>query len=147
MAEKKKTFSVAGFSARLLVSLLLVYSTYNPTGYSFYDWFFERGSAPASLKIVVALALGLLYYALFRIVYSVFRRSGLIVAGLAALLLSLELVSVALPRGGDTWWRFYLLLAQYVALTSIAVVLAFGISWSHILERLTGQLQKHYVRY
>jgi hypothetical protein len=35
---------------------------------------------------------------------------------------------------------------QYVVLFSIAVIVSFGTSWSSLIERLTGQLQKRYVR-
>lgn len=146
MPKKSPSFSSASFLARLLLSLLLVFSTYNPTGYSFYHWIVDFGSGPASLKVVVALLLAILYYATLRVVIAVFRASGLIVAGLAAALFAILLITTFLPRNGDTSWGFYLLLSQYIVLISIAIVIAFGMSWSSLIERLTGQQQKRFVQ-
>jgi hypothetical protein len=132
--------------ARFLFSLALVFSTYNPTGYSFYHWITDIGAGLPSLKVIVALTLVMIYYAIFRVVFAAFRRSGLIVAGLAAVLFASEVASVVATRRLQHSWHFYFLLSQYVTLCAVAIVLSFGVSWSHLIERLTGQLQKRYVQ-
>src|SRR6266851_4214475 len=132
--------------ARLLFTLALVLATYNPSGYSFYHWITDFGTGLLSLKVVVALTLAMIYYMLFRVVFAAFRRSGLIIGGLAALLFAVELVSVVAARRSTHSWHFYVLLSQYVTLFAVAIVLSVGVSWSHLIERLTGQLQKRYVR-
>jgi hypothetical protein len=132
--------------ARFLFSLALVFATYNPTGYSFCHWIIDVGAGPASLKVIVAVTLAMIYYAIIRVVFAAFRRSGLIVGGLAAVLFAAEVASVVAPRGSQPIWHFNLVVAQYVLLCAIAIVLSFGVSWSHLMERLTGQLQKRYVR-
>jgi len=142
----ERTFSLAGFTVRLLLSLLLVFATYNPTGYSFVHWLPASGEGPLPLKLLVTLLLLILYYVLWRALFAAFRRSGLVAASLAALLLSIELVTATFSARGASW-SVYLVLAQYILLVAIAIVIAVGVSWSHILERLTGQLQKRYVRY
>jgi len=133
--------------ARFLFSLALVFATYNPTGYSFFHWIVtDIGVGPLSLKVIVAMTLVMIYYAIFRVVFAAFRRSGLIVGGLAAFLFATELASIVAGLQSEPSWHFYLLLSQYVALCGVAIVLSFGVSWSHLIERLTGQLQKRYVQ-
>jgi hypothetical protein len=133
------------FLVRFLLSLLLVFSTYNPTGYSFYHWVTDIGEGLLSVKAIVALALAMIYYAIFRVVFAAFRRSGLIVAGLAAVLFIEGLLSIVVPQGSRPFWHFNILFGQYVILCVVAIVIAFGVSWSHLIEQLTGQLQKRYV--
>jgi hypothetical protein len=132
--------------ARVLFSFTLVFATYNPTGYSFYAWITDFAVGPLSLKVMVILTLVMIYYMLFRVVFAAFRRSGIIVSGLAGVLFATELASLAAARHAQHSWHFYVLLSQYVTLCAVAIILSFGVSWSHLVERLTGQLQKRYVR-
>jgi len=60
--------------------------------------------------------------------------------------LRLEVVIVLLPTDASLSWRAWILLAQYAVLVALTLVITFGISWSYIIERLTGQQQKRYVR-
>jgi uncharacterized protein DUF6524 len=137
--------SMGFFLVRLLLSLAFVFATYNPTGYSFYHWIIDFDAGLISLKAVVALALAMLYYAIFRVVFAAFRRSGLIVAGLAAVLFVSEVVSILVPQRTQPFWHLNILLTQYVILCAVAIVVSLGLSWSHLIEQLTGQLQKRYV--
>ena len=136
---------LAFFFARFLFSLALVLATYNPSGYSYYHWMIDLGAGLPSLKVIVALILVMIYYVIFRVVFAAFRRSGLIVGGLAALLFTIELAGVVVARRSQHSWHFYFLLSQYITLCAVAIVLSLGVSWSHLIERLTGQLQKRYV--
>jgi len=137
---------LAFFFARFLFSLALVLATYNPSGYSFYHWVIDFGAGLPSLKVIVALILVMIYYVIFRVVFAAFRRSGLIVGGLAALLFTIELAGVVVARRSQHSLHFYFLLSQYITLCAVAIVLSLGVSWSRLIERLTGQLQKRYVR-
>lgn len=139
--------AVAYFFARLFLSLFLVLSTYNPSGYSYVDWVAESGPGPLSLKVTLGLGLVIIYYAVLRIVYGALRRPGLTFGGIAALLFVTELVSLTVATPSYRSFGFVLLLAQYILLIAFALVIAFGVSWSSLIERLTGQLQKRYVRY
>ncbi|MSO65861.1 MAG: hypothetical protein EXQ85_08720 [Alphaproteobacteria bacterium] len=142
----KQPFNLSGLPSRFVFSLLVVFATYNPSGYSFYHWLIDVNSALISLKIFTSLLVIILYYAMFRVLYAAFRLSGLVAASLAALLFSFLLITHSLSQGSGSEWSFYFLLAQYVVLFSLAIVLAFGLSWSHLIQRLTGQQQKRYVR-
>jgi Family of unknown function (DUF6524) len=139
------TFSGSSLTVRLLFSLALVFVTYNPTGYSFYHWLSDAGSGPLSLKLLTALSLAMVYYAAFRIVLAAFRGSGIIVAALLVVLCVIEL-ALLVPQPRESSWQVYVEGAQYVVLLAIAIIVSFGISWSSLIERLTGQLQKRYVR-
>jgi type IV secretory pathway VirB2 component (pilin) len=145
MAVKQESV-LTSFVMRLVCSLLLVFSTYNPTGYSYYHWLTGGTAAPVALKVVVGIGLVLVYGIVLTVMFAAFRGAGLIVGGLAALLFSAELVLVVMSVEHDTSWRSWLLLGQYSVLLAIALVIAFGVSWSHLIERLTGQQQKRYVR-
>ena len=80
------------------------------------------------------------------VVESLLRFAGLIVAGLAAVLFVSELASIVVPRRSQPFWHFNILLSQYIILCAVAIVVSLGISWSHLIEQLTGQLQKRYVQ-
>jgi hypothetical protein len=141
-----RQFTLLPCAVRLASSAFLVFATYNPSGYSYYHWAIDaHGGAPA-LKAVVGLAIILLYAAVVRVIVAAFRRSGLILAAAAGLLLGSQIVIVLLPGDALLSWRGWMLVGQYAVLVALALVIGFGISWSYIIERLTGQQQKRYVR-
>ena len=125
--------------------MLLVFSTLNPTGYSLVHWLIATGISHLTVKLAIGLALIMLYYMLIRMTLATFRRAGVIAAGLVSVLLTVELVVVVAPRSLFQSWEGYRLLGEYVLLSSFALTMAFGASWSNLIERLTGQQQKRYV--
>jgi hypothetical protein len=142
----KRIFTFSSLMARLAISLLLVFATFNPSGYSIYHWLIAAGSAPISLKLVVLIAVAMIAYTIFRVVFAAFRWSGLIAASLAAAGAGLLVIPIAVPEPFESSESPILLTIEYVAPTALALVIAFGLSWSYLIERLTGQLQKRYVR-
>jgi len=139
------TFSGSSLVVRLLFSLALVFATYNPTGYSFFHWLIDAGAGPLSLKLLATVSLVMIYYASARIAFAALRRSGVIAAALLILLCVIEM-ALLVPTPRKASWRMAVEAGQYVVLLAIAVMVSFGISWSSLIERLTGQLQKRYVR-
>src|SRR5882672_1947861 len=137
------SFSVSSLLVRLLISLLVVFATYNPTVYSVCHWVVADGAGPLSLKLLAALSLAMIFYAIIRIVFSAFRLSGLIVAALVIVLGFAEMSLLGKPPDS---WRVYVVLAQYAVLLAIVIIMSVGVSWSALIERLTGQLQKRYVQ-
>lgn len=127
-------FSLGGYLTRLIFALVLVFATYNPSQYNWYRWFIEITDKFDPLLILsgILLLIGWTIY-----LRATLRSLGIVGAVLAAalfgaviwLLIGYELLSLS-----DT------LVLQYIALTMVAVVLATGMSWSHIRRRLTGQL-------
>lgn len=130
----------AGIAARLFASLVLVFASYNPEGYSFYHWAIaplisqQPSTGPASLKFV----LGVVLVGAWGVFLNATRRSiglggaALVLAfsgGLVWLLLDFGIVSAGSARG-----------ISYVVLICTALLLAVGMSWSHLSRSLTGQV-------
>lgn len=129
-----------GIAARLLAALVLVFGTYNPEGYSFYHWAIaplwgqNASTGPASLKVL----LGVLLLAGWGVFLTATRRSigiggaALVIAisgALVWMLLDFGIVSAGSARG-----------ISYVVLLCLAVLLAVGMSWSHVSKAMSGQV-------
>lgn len=129
-----------GIAARLLAALVLVFGTYNPEGYSFYHWAIaplwgqNASTGPASVKVL----LGVLLLAGWGVFLTATRRSigiggaALVIAisgALVWMLLDFGIVSAGSARG-----------ISYVVLLCLAVLLAVGMSWSHVSKAMSGQV-------
>lgn len=149
MAERKsakrssghltREFNFLGFVWRLAASLFLVLATYNPTRYCYWGWVqHARTSETANLgpeHFVVGVILLIGWVILLTATQRSLGVLGLILGG--ALL------------GGVVWWLVDVGIlnlesfsaASWVGLICIGVLLAIGLSWSHVWRRLTGQLE------
>lgn len=118
---------------RWVMALLLVFLTYNPSGYSWYHWL-----AGAETKIEPLLALSGL---LLLIGWVIYLRATARSLGIIGTLLSLALF------GTLVWSLIYYqiislantTLLVYLLLVILSAVMAIGLSWSHVRRRLTGQ--------
>jgi hypothetical protein len=133
--------SWSGVLARFIAALLLVYATWNPEGISYYHWAVAPivGDAPPATG---SLALRFLAGIVLLIGWVVFLQAARRSLGAAGAALSLALCA------GVIW----LLVEQrivsptsaraisHIALLAVALVLAAGMSWSHVSRRLSGQL-------
>ena len=132
--------SIGGIALRALAALILVFATYNPEGKSFYHWAVAPlidgtpSAGPASVKFLMGIALA----ACWVVFLTATRRSigiagsALVLAvcgGLVWMLLDFGLVSASSARG-----------ITYVVLISTALLLAVGMSWSHMSRKLSGQV-------
>jgi hypothetical protein len=126
-----------GVLLRLLASLVLVFLTWNAEGWSYYHWTIDpllRGAGNFSaLKFLAGVSL----IAAWVVFLQATRRSigitgailvAAICGGVIWLLISSGIVTADSGRG----------LAR-VVLIAISVILAVGMSWSHMSKRLTGQ--------
>lgn len=136
------TLTWPGFLLRLLFALALVYASYNPEGYSYYHWLqaslghAETGLLGSNaLKFLVGIVLLTGW-----VVYANATRNSLGLFG----------VSLILALCGGVVWLFADMhlfnpanVRAIVHLTEIVVgiVLALGMSWSHIYRRLSGQVE------
>ena len=125
-----------GFLWRLVVALVLVLLTYNPSGQSAYHWITtaiaNSDFGPLHLLLVGVLVAG---WAVFWI--ATWRALGTLGVTLAIVIL------------GAIIWLFFdigLLKSRsfdaitWISLLCLAAVLAVGVSWSHIWRRVTGQV-------
>jgi hypothetical protein len=130
-------FNWGGFVIRLIASLVLVLATYNPSGWSFTHWVKSAFSAdtlgPEHFVVGMVLLIG------WVILLTATQRS----------MGTLGLVLEALLFGGLVWWLIDLGLLSinsmsqltWVILVILSVMLAVGLSWSHVWRRMTGQFE------
>ena len=133
---------LGGVLLRFAFALVLVYATYNPTGWSYFHWLAGSFSgepraqwlASPALKFVVGVVLAIGW-----VIYSTAARRSLggvgvflvvaLCAGVIWLLVDWNLVSTrSVP------------VLTHLALFVVAAVLAVGMAWSHVRRRMTGQV-------
>ena len=129
------SFTAMSFLWRALAALALVLLTFNPSGYSFYHWlygaFTGEGLGPLHFFLLTVLVAG--WSILLVATWNALDTFGMVLVAvllgtLVWLLVDVGLVS-ADSAGALTW----------IMLVCIALLLAVGLSWSHIWRRVTGQ--------
>lgn len=123
-----------GIGIRYLIALVLVFSTYNPEGYSYIDWVInlDSGSIPFKILTGVVLLIG----------WAVYIRATRRSLGMIGIVLAIAFFSTLL-------WLFIDLevipansirAVTYIVLFVIGSLLATGMCWSHIRRRISGQV-------
>ncbi|MEM9102190.1 MAG: DUF6524 family protein [Pseudomonadota bacterium] len=123
-----------GFLLRLLFSLLLVGFTFNPSEYSYYHWFISTFKSFTPLLALAGITL--------LIGWVIFIRATLRSLGAVGLALATAFFGCLIWLLVDFGW---LSLQQptaftWVVLMTLALILAIGMSWSHIRRRISGQV-------
>ncbi|MBC8212673.1 MAG: hypothetical protein H8E21_16570 [Gammaproteobacteria bacterium] len=127
-------FSFSSFGMRFLFSTILVFATFNPEGYSYFHWV---KSVFPSVTIEQAFVGVLLIIGWVIYLRATFRSLGVI--GLMLAFAFFGLLLFMLIKWG--WLSLDATrMVSYVIEILIAVVLAVGMSWSHIRRRLSGQM-------
>lgn len=126
-------FNVGSFFARWLFAALLVFGTYNPTDYSYLSWVLAEGTEFGPIVALVGVILLIAWIVFLRATFLSLGWLGICLgAALFACVLWL-LVDVGLlsleSTSAITW----------LVLLVLSLILATGMSWSHIRRRLTGQ--------
>jgi hypothetical protein len=125
---------MAGILVRFLMALVLVFATWNPTGWSFVHWLLRvlpAVTAPVVFAGVVLLIGGIVF------LHATLESLGI----LGILLAGAFFASLTWLLFDLGWLSSRNEVMSYVALTLIASVLAVGMSWSHIWRRLSGQVE------
>ncbi len=137
MALHKITWQ--GVLIRFIVALVLVFCTYNPHGYSYFDWvqsFLNPvGEDKTSLPLLLLAGIVLI------IVWTIYIRATMRSLGMFGLILAVAFFAVLL------WLVIAFGLVSIENTTVItdlilvvfSGVLATGITWSHMRRRITGQ--------
>lgn len=128
-------FTTGGLILRLLFALAVVAITYNPTGFSYFEWA-RDALLGKTLGPLHAIA-GIVLLGAWVVLISATSRSlgvpgVLLVAAFFASLVWL-LVDRNLVKAGSFQ------AVAWIGVTGIGLVLAVGVSWSHIRKRITGQ--------
>lgn len=130
MREKFDSISLA---VRWLAALLIVLATYNPYGMSYYHWVSEDGGY-ASLKVLAGVALLIMHIvAMLATLRSIGAIGVALVTALAAstawFLVDSAILDIENPR------KFV-----FTLLAILGTVYGFGLSYSHVRNRLSGQV-------
>ena len=131
MADKEFNWSSIAF--RGIFAVLLVFSTYNPEGYSYYHWGFTNMSSDAPAKVFVGIIL-LIGWAIY--IRATFHSLGFLGLSLAIAFFS-SLVWLLVDRGWVPADSVKVL--TYITLFIISAILTTGISWSFIRRKISGQ--------
>lgn len=128
-----ESFTFTSFLARFAMALVLVLLTFNPTGYSYYHWVAGDVKTALALKVVAGLALLIGWLVFLRATLGSMGGFGiaLTVGFFAAVIWLLASVGWIDPRNAQVM--------SWVAPLVCSLVLAVGVSWSHLWRRLTGQ--------
>ena len=126
-------FSLLGFSLRIVLALGLVLLTFNPSGYSYFNW--VRGNFPGLSpgQAVLGIVLLILWIFLWRSMMQAVGSLGLalmaaLTSALVWLFASWGWLDVA-NATAMTW----------VVLVALGIILGVGMSWAIIRRELTGQ--------
>lgn len=128
-----ENFSLSSFIARWLAAIALVFVTFNPTQWSYYHWVAENFPKIGPLETVVGLLL-IAAWAFF--LHSTMRSIG----GLG---LALGIAFCASLIWLFQSWGWLALdntrAITWVVLLMLSLILAIGLSWSHLRRAIAGQ--------
>lgn len=130
-----QSFDFGSFMLRLVFALLLVFGTWNPSGWSYVEWLIgDAGLQLEPMVAIVGLVLLIGWIIYLRATFMSMGWLGVILGAAlfaAVIWLFVDMGWLALDDPGMISWLILLLLS---------LLLAVGISWSHIRRRLTGQI-------
>ena len=131
---KVKEISWIGIGARFLAALVLVFATYNPSGYSYFDWAIKNLPDYSVLKLFVGVVL--------LIGWVMFIRATLRSLGPVGVILAVAFFGTLLWLVVD--WGLVpadsVKAVTYLILIAASAVMATGMTWSHIRRRISGQV-------
>lgn len=137
MAQTRTKFTWTNYLIRLGAALLLVFATYNPTGWSYFHWARDllRGDWSSAAPLMALGGIVLI------IGWAIFLRATTRSLGAFGTFLAIAFFAVLIWLL-MTWFPALTGNSEliYMLLTGVAGVLSIGISWSHIRRRVTGQI-------
>jgi len=131
---KTSQFSWSSFFIRLAFALVLVFGTYNPSGLSYYHWAIEDITSISPIMALVGLAL-LIGWVIY--IRATLRSLGAIGIGLALAFFAV-IFWIIFDWGLIPTDSFHVIASIIEAV--LCLVLATGMSWSHIRRRMSGQV-------
>lgn len=127
-------FTTTSFLLRWAFALALVIGTYNPTSFSYVSWISDGSTEFGPIPVLLGLVLLVAWIIYLR---ATFRSLGVTGISLGAALfgcliwLFVDLGWLSLDSTGVITW---------LILVVVSLILALGMSWSHIRRRMTGQV-------
>lgn len=130
---KKKSFGWDGFLLRFVFSVIVVFSTYNPEGVSYYNWVYDALPEFSILKAFIGVVILIAWVILIRATLGSLGASGILLAA-SFFGLAIWLIIDVLGLSTDNFR-----VISYIMEIMLASVLSIGVSWSHVRRRVTGQ--------
>lgn len=126
-------FTAGSYLGRWAFAILLVFGTYNPSGYSYISWLLDEQTAFGPVVAIVGLVL--------LIAWIIYLRATFLSMGWLGVSLGAALFAAIIWLLVDVGWLSMdsTGIITYLALILLSLILATGMSWSHIRRRLTGQ--------
>lgn len=129
-----KGFGWDGFLLRFVFAIIVVFSTYNPEGTSYYHWVYEAIPEFSVLKAFIGIIILIAWIILIRATLGSLGTIGIILAA-AFFGLAIWLVIDVIGLSTDNTR-----VITYIIEIMLASVLSIGVSWSHVRRRITGQV-------
>lgn len=132
-------FTATSFLLRVAAAFALVFASYNPIKpYSYYEW----AIAPAIFDFSSFTPIQGLLGVVLLIGWSIFLRATTRSLNLFGIMLAVALIATSIWVMIDQGWVSLdgSSTLTWMILIGLSLVLAVGISWSHIRRRMTGQL-------
>jgi len=126
--------TLSGFLLRLAAAFTLVFTTYNPSGTSYFHWVRDNIFSPTPLMVLLGIVLLIGWTIYLRATMNSLGAFGLFLAvAFFGAILWLVIDRGLVPADSVT-------AITYMILVIMCFILAVGISWSHIRRRITGQV-------
>ena len=129
-----KGFGWDSFFVRFIFAIIVVFSSYNPEGHSYYHWVSQDLTTFSVLKAFLGVVLLIGWIILIRATLGSLGAFGIMLA-LAFFGLAIWLVINVLGLSTDSFKTI-----SYIIEVMLISVLSMGVSWSHIRRRITGQV-------
>lgn len=134
MATTKERFGFDGFLVRFVFAIIVVFSSYNPEGVSYYHWISEALPEFSVIKAFIGVILLIGWIILIRATLGSLGAMGILLAaaffGLAIWLI-IDVMGLTTDNAR---------VISYIIEIMLASVLSIGVSWSHVRRRISGQL-------
>jgi len=131
---KQNSFGWVGFLLRFVFAVIVVFSTYNPEGVSYYSWVYDALPEFSVLKAFIGVVILIAWVVLIRATLGSLGALGIILTA-SFFGLAIWLVIDVLGLSTDNFRMI-----SYIIEIMLASVLSIGVSWSHVRRRVTGQL-------
>jgi len=129
-----KAISAQGIFVRFIFAFILVFASYNPEGYSYYDWVLTDFSDITPMKVLSGLVL-LIGWVIY--IRATMRSLGVIGLILASAFFG-TIIWLIIDSGLVAADNFRVV--AYLIEILMCAILTVGISWSHIRRRISGQV-------
>lgn len=129
-----KGFGWDGFLLRFVFAIIVVFSTYNPEGTSYYHWVYDAIPEFSVLKAFVGVIILIAWIILIRATLGSLGTIGIILAAAffgLAIWLVIDVIGLSTDNSR---------IISYIIGIMLASVLSIGVSWSHVRRRITGQV-------